>query len=245
MRGLRNCSGALVCLTCLSISPPAQAYRPFDSTDPAVAAPGKFEIELSPLSFRRNDAGQTWITPQVRFNYGFAQNWEVVLEGQGEHPQYKGGRSALNENALSLKAVLREGSLQEKTGISIASEVGLLLPEWHGDTGTGAMAAFIAGQKFSWGAVHVNLAGALTREKRAELFAGAILEGPGSWTLRPVAEFVYERVYGGEEQLALLGGVIWQAKEDLAFDFALRQASLGGRPETEIRAGVTFAFSSK
>jgi len=30
----------------------ALAYRPFDSTDPAVADLGEFEVELSPVSFR-------------------------------------------------------------------------------------------------------------------------------------------------------------------------------------------------
>jgi hypothetical protein len=45
------------------------------------------------------------------------------------------------------------------------------------------------------------------------------------------------------EEVAALVGVIWQAKDHLAFDFAVRQASVNSAPETEIRAGVTFAFS--
>src|SRR5215471_12210828 len=100
----------------------AWAYRPFDSTDPAVADKGMFEVELSPLSFRRADGENTWIVPQLRLNYGFAENWEVVLEGQGEHPHAADGR--LVENALSLKNVLREGSLQDKSGLSVATEFG-------------------------------------------------------------------------------------------------------------------------
>jgi hypothetical protein len=58
-----------------------------------------------------------------------------------------------------------------------------------------------------------------------------------------VAELVYQRESGGHEQTALLGGAIWRAKDGLAFDFAVRRAKVDGRPETEIRAGLTFAFS--
>jgi hypothetical protein len=38
-------------------------------------------------------------------------------------------------------------------------------------------------------------------------------------------------------------GVIWEVRDGLAFDFAVRQAAVDGDPETEIRMGVTFAFS--
>ena len=219
----------------------AFAYRPFDSTDPAVADLGDVEVELSPLSYRRGEQKRTWIIPQLRLNYGFAQDWEVVLEGQGEQPE--GMRGRLVENALSVKNILKEGSLQDKEGASIALETGLLLPGINDENGLGASIAGIAGEKFSWGAVHVNLAGSLTRDQRGEIFFGAILEGPDKWAVRPVAEFVFVRETGGHRETALLGGAIWQAKEGLAFDFAVRQAENDGRPETEIRAGLTFSFS--
>src|SRR5665213_2209087 len=98
----------------------AFAYRPFDSTDPAVADLGDIEVEFSPASFRHEKAGETWIGPATRLNYGFAQAWEIVLEGQAEHPSF--ARSALVDNELSLKTVLREGSLQDKSGLSLATE---------------------------------------------------------------------------------------------------------------------------
>jgi len=221
----------------------AYAYRPFDSTDPAVADLGDFEIELSPLSYRHEPSGGLLIAPQLRLNYGFAEDWEVVLEGQGEHPQFAGASSALVENALSLKSVLREGSLQDKEGPSIAMEIGMLLPGVKAENGVGASLAGIIGQKFSWGAIHFNAAWELSRDHRGEVFLGTILEGPSSWTVRPVAELVYQREFGLSEEVAALVGVIWQAKDHLAFDFAVRQASVNSAPETEIRAGVTFAFS--
>jgi hypothetical protein len=36
---------------------------------------------------------------------------------------------------------------------------------------------------------------------------------------------------------------IWQAKDNLAFDFGVREAFTNGRPVSEIRPGVTFGFS--
>ena len=200
----------------------AFAYRPFDSTDPAVADLNSIEVELSPVSYRHDDSGRTWIAPQLRLNYGFAKDWEVVVEGQAEHQ--RGLESRLVENALSFKYIIKEGTLQDKLGPSIATEFGVLLPDLHGENGTGATITGIIGQKFSWGRVHVNLSGSLTRDQRSEVFFGTILEGPDTWVVRPVAEFVYQRVAGGREETALLGGLIWKVKDSLAFDFALRHA---------------------
>jgi hypothetical protein len=39
-----------------------------------------------------------------------------------------------------------------------------------------------------------------------------------------------------------LVGLIWQARENVAVDFAVRAASVNGRPVEEIRAGVTFGI---
>jgi hypothetical protein len=222
----------------------ALAYRPFDSTDPAVADPGELEIELSPVSLRTDDFGDTWIAPQLKINYGIAPNWELVIEGQGEHPQFEGLPSVMVDNAVFLKHVVREGTLQEQPGPSIAIEFGALLPGINDESGVGAEVAGIIGGLWSWGAVYFTAAAALNRDQDGEMFLGAIIEGPLDWTVRPVAEIVYERELGtSSEVFAGLLGVIWEAREGLAFDLAVRQAAVDGEPETEIRAGLTFAFS--
>jgi hypothetical protein len=219
----------------------ALAYRPFDSTDAAVAEKGEFEVELSPLGFRHGNDGPAWISPAARLNYGFAQDWEAVLEGQAEHPEH--GRSELVENALSLKTVLKEGSLQDKPGLSIGTEGAILFPG-SGQPGAGVSLAALASQRWSWGALHVNLAGSRTRDGHGGLFFGSILEGPGDWPVRPAIEFVYEREFGALEEVSLLAGLIWQVSDKFALDFGLRQARINSRPETEIRTGLTFAFSA-
>src|SRR5215471_653014 len=97
------------------------AYRPFDSTDAAVADKGAFEVELSPLTYRHDDDGTAWISPAARLNYGFAEDWEAVLEAKAAH--FSHGRSQLEEAQFDLKGVLQEGSLQEKEGWSLATEI--------------------------------------------------------------------------------------------------------------------------
>lgn len=219
----------------------AQAYRPFDSTDPAVAELEEAEIEFSPASALRDADGQSWIAPSLRLNYGFAKNWEIVLEGEALHSAR--GTSRLEENALSLKTVLREGSLQDKTGISLAAEAGLLLPGVNGQPGAGVSIAGIAGQRWDWGSVDINVAAGVTRENHAELFLGTILEGPQAWPLRPVAELTFTRQFGVGEELGALAGAIWQASETLAFDFGVRRARMEHFWSTEVRAGLTVSIA--
>ena len=117
-------TAAVVSLCALSCVGNALAYRPFEGTDAAVADPGELEIEFGPAGFRRSDTERTAIAPAYVLNYGFAKNWELVVEGRGEHPlpPAEDTRSRLVANALFLKGVLQEGVLQDKGGPSVATE---------------------------------------------------------------------------------------------------------------------------
>ena len=68
----------------------------------------------------------------------------------------------------------------------------------------GASVAGIVSQRWEWGAIHLNGQAALTREHRADLIVGAIIEGPAKWTVRPVAEVFYEREVGNAESQYLV-----------------------------------------
>ena len=92
------------------------------------------------------------------------------------------------------------------------------------------------------GTVNLNAATTLTREHHGDIFLGTIIEGPGKWTVRPVAEVFYEKEFGQFETVSGLVGLIWQVNEDLAVDVAVRHAILNARPVDELRAGVTFGF---
>src|SRR5437660_3458851 len=128
----------LICL-CLVVSTiSASAYRPFDGTDAAVAEKGKIDIEMQPAGILKGASGSSLIAPAARFNFGLTKTWEAVLEGVLETPLSPTGPTTLTAAGAFLKGVLREGSLQDKTGLSIATEFGFLLPDSRGDSRLGA-----------------------------------------------------------------------------------------------------------
>lgn len=224
----------------------ARAYRPFDSTDAAVAGKGELEIELGPLGFLREGTDRSLVVPGVIFNWGFADRWELVLEGR--HLVQLGDTSTaprfrVEDTALSLKSVLREGVLQEKTGVSVASELGALLPTIDGASGVGVQEAIIVSQRWPDLTVHLNGAVAWTRAHRLGLFGGAIFEVHDTWAVRPVAEVFVEGERDVPTAVSGLVGVIWRVRDGLSFDAAVRRARAGGLDTTEVRAGLTWAFS--
>jgi hypothetical protein len=221
----------------------AFAYRPFDGTDAAVADTGEVEIELGPVGYQRDGSDRALIAPAARFNYGFAERWEAVLEGQAEHGLSTGGRrSVLVGNAASLKGVLHEGSLQDKLGPSVASEAALLLPGLGDEGGTGGSLAGIVSQQWPFLTIHLNAVAAVNRQHHGDVFLGAIVEGPHDWVVRPVAEVFHERDFGGFTTTSGLIGAIWQVRRNLSFDGALRHASVNDHTLDEVRAGLTFSF---
>ncbi len=224
----------------------ALAYRPFDQTDADVAAPEEVEIELGPIQFL-HERGQSELVPGFVLNVGVADRLEAVLDGQvgigpGSLPADE--RRWVFEPALLLKAVLREGALQDKLGPSIALEAGVLLPNVHArtGTGTGASLALITSQRWSAAAMHVNVMAERSREGTFELLAGTIVEGPMNWIVRPVVEAWIARA---ENEIAssLLGGAIWRVRTGLSLDGAIRVAPIPERPAFEVRLGLTWAVS--
>ena len=225
----------------------AQAYRPFDGTDAAVAEPKQIEIELGPAQYQKIGPNQTLFAPDVIFNYGLADRWELVLQGglaRDLQPDSSG--VALLGNGVFLKGVLREGSLQDKTGPSIATEFGFLLPDVSAEapSGTGGAAAVIVSQRWPALTAHLNAGVALTRQQQADLSASLIVEGPHDWTLRPVAELFYERDFGGTETGSALIGAIWRIRDNIALDVGLRGGWVNGQPLSEVRAGLTVGFGT-
>jgi hypothetical protein len=221
----------------------AFAFRPFDGTDASVADPGEVEIELQPVGYLRDGSDHALIAPAARINYGFAEDWEAVIEGQWSHGLSAGSAtSSLAANAFSLKHVWRDGFLQEKPGPSVATEFALLLPGIGADNGTGGSVAGIVSDQLGWLTFHVNAVAAITRQQHGDLVLDSIFEGPREWTVRPVAEVFHELDFGGPKTTSGLVGAIWQAGEKLAFDAAYRRARSDGRTVDELRLGVTFAF---
>jgi hypothetical protein len=221
----------------------ANAYRPFDGTDAAVAETGEIEIELGPVEYLRAGTDRTLLAPDLRINYGFIPGWEAALEGKLTHGLTAGIPStSLVESQALLKGVLREGTLQEKPGPSIATEFGVLLPGINDQHGTGGVLNGIVSQRWNWGTVHLNAQFELTRQQHVDYFLDSIIEGPHDWPVRPVAEFFYESDVSVFRTGSALIGAIWQVQDNIAVDFGLRGARTNGQTAGEIRAGVTFAF---
>jgi len=226
---------------------PALAYRPFDSTDADVAHAGEAEIEFGPVHFLREGSKRFVHVPALIANFGFSKDRELVIEGRHEvaiDPEPDEPRSALVDNAVSMKHVLRRGVLQEESGPSIATEYGVLLPSTDGG-GTGFTVAGIASQRWHAGTIHLNAALARTREHEPGLFLGTILEGPFAWPVRPVAEVFTQRAANTPRTDSLLLGAIWRAREGLSFDAGVRSARVGDEAVKEIRLGLTWAFAIK
>ena len=224
---------------------PAHALRPYEGTDASVAEPGVFELELGPLGYIRQGGDRTLVAPSIVGNWGFAGDFEVVLEGRvnraiGDSDDLH--RTSLGETAFSVKHVLRKGSLQDGgSGVSVAAECGILLPGVNGDDGTGATCAAIASQRFEALTVHLNTALTRTREHANSRFAGVIVEGKET-ELRPVMELFAERDNRGGRTNSALVGAIWKKSEELSFDLGLRRARSDGENVSELRLGLTWSY---
>jgi hypothetical protein len=237
---------AAVLLAILAV--PAFAYRPFDSTDADVAGAGEFELELGPVGWLSEGADKFRVAPAVVANIGLPWRSELVLEGERQvalDPAPGEPRTSLVDTGVFVKTVLREGALQDASGPSVAAEYGLLLPEVHGNSGTGASLAVIASQRWEAGTLHLDAALARNRDHEPDAFLGAILEGPYAWAVRPVAEVFGEQASGSARVSSGLVGAIWRARDDLTFDVGLRFAHSGDELVRELRLGLTWTFSFK
>jgi hypothetical protein len=223
----------------------AHAYRPFDSTDAAVADPGEIEIELGPVAYTDSPHASITEAPVLTVNAGLVNRWEAVLDASRAIT-----RSA-NENdietvetALLLKRVLRAGVLQEQTDWSVATEFGVLLPTVNADDDYGATLALIGSREVGRTLIHVNAGIAQNRDGRAELFGGLIIEAVASAPVRPVAELTFDYERGTDTRSAgALVGAIWQPGENLNFDMAVRAVREEHEWSYEGRVGLTWAFA--
>jgi hypothetical protein len=222
---------------------PASAYRPFVSTDAAVADVHEAEIELGYFNLERDKGRNNFIVPTVVLNYGFLPHFEAVGEFVVREAAHE--RVRVGDAALSLKAVLREGALQKKDGPSFAIEAGPLLPGGAPDErragfkGLAILSGALA--PVTW---HINLGGGVNRESRGFLDWGVIGELPIHPRFRMVAEINGETVsHRAGESSGLVGG-IWKAPlKNLFLDAAVRRGIGGAAPPWFFTAGLTFGFS--
>jgi hypothetical protein len=234
-----------IALSLLADAHAAHAYRPFDSTDAAVADPGEIEIELGPVAYTDFRDGSITEAPVLTLNAGLANNWEAVLDASRAitHSANEDDSETV-ETALLLKRVLRAGVLQEQAGWSVATEFGVLLPTVNAEDDYGATWALIGSRHISRTLVHANAGLAQNRDGNTELFSGLIVEDVASVPVRPVAEltFGYEP-WTDTQSAGALVGAIWQRSENLNFDMAVRAVREEHEWSYEGRIGFTWAFA--
>ena len=242
-----NKRAALILVLAVMLAHPrtANAYRPFDTTDATVTGPGELVVELGPVGFLDVSDERYLTAPSVILNLGVFHNLELVLQGRNFvllNNVQGVPRDRFVDTGLFLKTIIREGSLQNGSGPSLGLELGPLLPTLNAESGFGATAIAIVSQRWSFGTVHLNAVGTLTRAHDAEVFGGLIIEGPYAWPVRPVAEVFVDRDFGGTLVYSALAGAIWRVSSDLSLDAALRLASVNETSAFELRAGLTWTI---
>jgi hypothetical protein len=220
------------------------AFRPFDSTDAAVAEAGRCEIELGPVGYLSEPGSRVLVAPAVILNFGVSDRWEIVIEGKNTWPIDNVGAGGLNlrDNAASVKGILRRGSLQDRPGASVAIEISTLLPAGDDERGVGQAFTGIVSQRWTGGTVHVNGTFAVSRSHELAGAGGVILEGPERWAVRPVGELLIERET--DTEISTLVGAIWNAREHFSIDAGWRTRTRGPASH-EFRAGMTFSFQMR
>ena len=239
MHRILVCGGLIMCAATHTY-----AFRPFDSTDAAVAEAGRCEIELGPVGYLSESGEHVLVAPAVILNFGISNRWEVVIEGKNTWSlsAVATGGSNLRDNAASVKGILRRGVLQDRTGASIAVEISTLLPAGGDERGVGQAITGIVSQRWSEVTVHLNGTLAVTRSHDLGAALGMIIEGPAQWTVRPVGELTFERET--DANIAALVGAIWNVREHLSVDLGWRTRTRGPVSH-EFRAGMTFSFEMR
>src|SRR5438132_9232258 len=84
---------------------PASAYRPFVSTDAAVADPGDVEVEFGAIGFRSDGGRTSLVAPTVIGNLGVARDLELVgeLKLVNDLAHAEDDRMRFEDTAVSLK----------------------------------------------------------------------------------------------------------------------------------------------
>jgi hypothetical protein len=225
------------------LSSEASAYRPFDQTDADVAEYREVEIELGPVALARSNEDIVLVAPSLIINYGIYPRLELVVEGKNEWSLRSSAerRWSPQDIAVSIKGLVRRGSLQGQEGPSIALEPGILLPG-PDQTGVGTQVGAIFSVVAPAGALHLNVVPAVSRAHHAAGSIGLIAEGPREWKVRPVGEGLVYGEVGAPPLTALLCGFIAPAREALTFDGAVRAEWVTGRTTFELRGGLTWGF---
>jgi hypothetical protein len=218
----------------------AWAYRPFVSTDAAVADPREVEVELGYFNLSRTAGTNTITTPGMVLNYGVVKNLEIV----GEYRLDVSPNVNITDPAVSMKGVVKEGILQDKPGVSVAVEASVLLPSSvAGEHSVGFETVGIVSGRLAPVTLHVNAGAGIERTGRVFGVWGVIGELPVLASVRLVGEINGEIIERERPDNSGLLGVIWQpTSRNVFLDAGVRRGISSAAPDWQFTLGVTFGF---
>ena len=246
MPGLRRFLTFAVGASVLAWSSAAFGYRPFVSTDAAVADPKEIEIELGYFTLERKKDENTFVIPRAVLNYGLFKNWEAVAEFAIQRAP--DAELDVIDPAISLKGVLKEGVLQDKDGFGFAVEASALLPSSEkGEGRFGFEGIGILSDKLGPFTFHLN--GGLGIERSTGDLVGiwgVIGELPVGKGVRLVAEVNGEKPRREDQRDSVLLGLIWQpwSEKNLWLDAGIRRGITSAVPDWQFTLGITFGFAT-
>ncbi len=85
MKSVRSVAALIAAAVVVCWGGAAQAYRPFDGTDAAVAETGRWRSSSARSSTFATEPSARCSPPIQRINYGFTPGWEAALEGEVAH----------------------------------------------------------------------------------------------------------------------------------------------------------------
>ena len=221
----------------------AYAYRPFDGTDADVSGTGEIELEMGPLGYLYAEHEHALVFANTIFNYGFIPRWELVIQGVGVWGTTTPVPPRFLDGGIFVKHVLRQGTLQDRFGPSLALETGVLLPTTDPlASDAGVYMGFIASNAWKELIVHLNASIARSTDRQPDLFLGSIFEFHPKARIRPVSEVYVERHGDRTIPSLLVGAILDEMRYHLSFDAATRVAWENDAPLFELRVGLTWTI---
>jgi hypothetical protein len=243
----------LLAVVVLTLQPArVMAYRPFVSTDAAVADSGEVEVEFGYAGFRQNGARSTIVAPTVVGNLGIVRDVELVAESKvvSDLVRERGRDAArFEDTAVSVKWIACEGVLQERGTLpSLAVEAGVVLPTVRGeDRPGGELTGIASGRAHGW-TYHLN-AGLFVEPGGVHPGPewGIIVEHPLGGALRAVAEVNGESFTRSRADNSALVGAIYDVTtptplHELSLDVGIRHGISRDSDEWGGTAGFTIAL---
>ena len=138
---------------------------------------------------------------------------------------------------LGAKKIVRAGSAQRGTGLSLALAPALLIPTHDDGPWVGLRAVGIASAHGPLGTAHVSLGVAWTRERETRFLAGLRLDGPEDWRLQPIAELSLERGRKLRALGSVFAGFVVHASESATLGFGVRRRRGEGQTTRAATAG--------